>query len=91
MTELRLSGSEQMLSTNLQPGEIVMRSEVVEIRDSKDILHDCPKCNKKALAQVEPGVFECIWCGFRRDVTQQGGFWSALLALGGAGLLLILL
>ena len=70
-----------------------MRSEIVEIRDSKDILHDCPKCNKKALAQVEPGVFECIWCGFRRDVTQpQRGFWSALLAaLGGVGLLLVLL
>jgi ribosomal protein L37AE/L43A len=68
-----------------------MTKNLLPIRDSRDIMHDCPKCAKQTLNQIEPGVFECIWCGFRKDISQRNGGPVAVIATAGGILLLIAL
>jgi ribosomal protein L37AE/L43A len=69
-----------------------MNSDLLNVRDSRDILHECPKCSRKALSQVEAGVYECIWCGFRRNISRsQGGFFATAVTVGGVIFLIALL
>ena len=50
-------------------------------------LYQCPKCEKKALAQLG-SKFDCIWCDFSREMnpkkrksssSSEGGFWFLLI------------
>ena len=65
-----------------------MTQNLFDPRDSRDILHDCPKCSKKTLNQIEPGIFECIWCGFRKDLSQKDS--GAAVAITVAGIILLI-
>lgn len=57
----------------------------LELLERTETLHECPRCGKRALAQVSHDRFECLWCRFRRDLSEPnlvggGGFWAALLS-----------
>ncbi len=68
-----------------------MTQNLFDSRDSRDILHNCPKCDKQTLNQTEAGIFECIWCGFRKDISQRNGGPVAVIAMAGGIILLIAL
>jgi hypothetical protein len=57
-----------------------------EVHEYHDAMHVCPKCGKRSLTRVGEGRFHCLWCGFRRNITDgelsyQGGFFGGLLLL----------
>ncbi len=69
-----------------------MRSEIIEFRErGKEPFHQCPKCSKQSLVQRDNDRFDCLWCGFRRDLSETGNSsilgWITLPL----GLLLLLL
>ena len=43
-------------------------------REHSEQLHNCPKCGKHSLARVSEQRYQCVWCRFRRDLSQEGGF-----------------
>ena len=47
-----------------------MSLSTLEIRRANDNFHECPKCSRLSLTQTKSGVYECIWCNFRRDISQ---------------------
>ena len=68
-----------------------MSSELVELRRA-EVLHECPKCGKRALAQVNQECFKCLWCHFRRDLSEPTwGGGGVLAALAAAGLVVLLI
>lgn len=44
-----------------------------ELLDRNDLLQDCPKCGKRALAKISDHRYQCVWCRFYRDLS-RGGF-----------------
>lgn len=40
-----------------------------ELSQSASGLSQCPRCGKTTLSQIG-SQFECIWCGFSRDLSQ---------------------
>jgi hypothetical protein len=42
-----------------------------EVHEYHDAMHDCPKCGKRALTHLSAGHFNCIWCGFKRNVSDR--------------------
>ena len=56
---------------------------------SSDTGFDCPRCGKKGFVRLhsDGDVFECLYCGFSEDLSQQGGqgdlnwFFASLLAI----------
>jgi hypothetical protein len=48
-----------------------------------------PDAPKKTLNQIEAGVFECIWCGFRKNISQRHSGPVAVAATVGGIILLI--
>jgi predicted nucleic-acid-binding Zn-ribbon protein len=57
-----------------------------EVHEYHDAMHSCPKCGKRSLARVGEGHFHCLWCGFRRNITEgeysyNGGPLGALLVV----------
>lgn len=56
----------------------------VDLVKRHETLHECPKCGKRSLAQIGQERFECVWCDFRRDLSEPywggGGLIGALLA-----------
>jgi len=52
---------------------------------------ECPKCRKNGLVRLhsESDIFECVYCHYRDDLTQEasskplnsGMLWAALLAI----------
>lgn len=66
-----------------------MSLSTLELRRAHDAFHECPKCSRHALTQTSSGIYECIWCNFRRDVSQPRN--GPLAFLGGiAGILVCL-
>ena len=63
-----------------------MRSEIVELKE-KDPFYPCPKCSKNALVQRDLDRYYCLWCGFRKDISEGESQGSGI----GLVLLLILL
>jgi uncharacterized protein (DUF983 family) len=60
-----------------------------------DSMNDCPKCGKRSLAKVSDQRYQCIWCRFYRDLSNDrgpgdGGSFLFLLFIG-ALLLVVLL
>ncbi|MEM0978736.1 MAG: hypothetical protein AAGH78_00545 [Cyanobacteria bacterium P01_H01_bin.58] len=57
----------------------------LDLLEKREVLHECPKCGKRALAQIGQERFECLWCGFRRNLAESnwggGGILGALLAV----------
>ena len=55
--------------------------------DHSDSLHECPKCGKHALARISDQRYQCVWCRFYRDFSNNrgsdGSFGSILLFLVG--------
>ncbi|MBD1860136.1 MULTISPECIES: hypothetical protein [Trichocoleus] len=58
----------------------------------------CPKCGKKGLVRCihsEDDLFQCIYCDYRRDLTQsresEGGPGTVFLAIASALLIALLL
>ncbi len=39
--------------------------------DRHETLHECPNCGKRSLAQIGQERFECLWCGFRRNLSDH--------------------
>lgn len=55
----------------------------LELLERAETLHECPKCGKRALAQTSHNRFECLWCNFRRDLSEPyfgGGALAALIS-----------
>ena len=45
-----------------------MKPEFLECRNS---LEECPKCGKHSLAQRGEDKYQCLWCGFYRDLSAE--------------------
>ena len=57
----------------------------IDLLERPETLQECPKCGKRALAQIGQERFECLWCGFHRNLAEPhwgggGGLWGALAA-----------
>lgn len=63
-----------------------MRSEIVDLKE-KDPFYPCPKCSKNALVQRDLDRYYCLWCGFKKDISEGESRGSGI----SFGLLLILL
>ncbi|MBE7386113.1 MAG: hypothetical protein F6J95_032585 [Leptolyngbya sp. SIO1E4] len=37
----------------------------------RELLQNCPKCGKEALAQPRENLYRCLWCGFQSDVSDE--------------------
>jgi ribosomal protein L37E len=44
-----------------------MKPDYLEIRNT---LEECPKCGKHSLAQRGHDKYQCLWCGFYRDISE---------------------
>ncbi|MEO1095364.1 MAG: hypothetical protein AAFX01_10745 [Cyanobacteria bacterium J06638_28] len=45
---------------------------------------ECPRCGKHVLVRRGNDHYRCLWCGFRRDISESGdisGFWGVFLAI----------
>jgi transposase-like protein len=56
-----------------------------EVYEVHDIMCDCPKCGKHALARRGEGHYHCIWCGFQRNIS-DGEHSYTMSPLGGLAL-----
>lgn len=53
-----------------------------EFLEHRNCLDECPQCGKHSLAQRSHDQYQCLWCGFYRDMSQSQGvgmlFWAAI-------------
>lgn len=35
---------------------------------NKNILHQCPRCEKESLVQLTHSHYRCLWCNFEKDL-----------------------
>lgn len=45
---------------------------------NNDDLQVCPRCGRRALAHVHDSKYECLWCGFSRDLSEPR--WTVIPA-----------
>jgi ribosomal protein S27E len=66
-----------------------MRHEFIEPRNSLD---ECPNCGNHSLAQTGSDKYQCLCCGFYRDISQpEGGVMVFVAAIFFIVLILALL
>lgn len=73
----------------------------LDMMDRHETLHECPNCGKRALVQIGQERFECLWCGFRRNLSDHhwrrgggnggGGGMGLLAVVTGVTLVVVLL
>lgn len=57
-----------------------------KLLSSPEFLHQCPRCDRQALARIDNTKYRCLWCGFYRDLAEP--YFNSF---GGLGLLVVLL
>lgn len=50
-----------------------------ELQSSKHSLPECPNCGRNALVQPSRDRYHCLWCGFKRDLSEPE--WETSLVL----------
>jgi ribosomal protein L37E len=55
-----------------------MNQEFLEIRNT---LPECPRCGKSSLAQLSRNKYQCLWCGFNRDLSEPE--WTGVILISG--------
>lgn len=44
---------------------------------SLSTLVECPRCGKHTIVQIREGVYQCLHCDFKRDLSEAGRSGSA--------------
>jgi len=58
------------------------REVIYPYPDEPDCFSECPRCEKRTLYQRSAHYFICLWCGFRRDISEpEPSFLSTVLML----------